>query len=188
MYKIVPWSKELDLSEFYKECVKKGFINNSSEKLLVECFRNEREWIVWILYYNNIPVGSVASHSFDDVMGPNTYRIAARTCVLSHKLPLNTLRTKNQIITHQNITSQFLIPKCIEWAPKNSRLFITSNENSDGTQRLVHRIFCPLIENTGQMKRIKDVFYRGTEQTVWELYPNKFLKELENNIRWTIQT
>lgn len=183
-YKLIEWTKELDLTEFYKDAEHRGFYNNSSQKMLVDCFLNEKKWNVWILYYNDIPVGSVAAHSFDEVMGVNTYRIAARTCVFSDKIPINTIRTRNQILTHQNITAQFLIPVCLEWVPNNARVFITSNENSVGTQRLVHRIFCPALEDTGQMKKIKEVFYRGTTQTIWELYKDNFLKELNKLPRW----
>jgi hypothetical protein len=40
------------------------------------------------------------------------------------------------------------------------------------------------MEATGQMKRIKEIDYRGTRQTVWQLYADKFLKELNNHPRW----
>lgn len=183
MYKIIPWSENLNLEDFYQEAATRGFVNNASRKMLVDCFRKEKEWQVWILYFNNQAVGSVAAHSFDE-MGPNSYRIAARTCVFTDKLPLNTLRTVNQIITHQHATSQFLIPTCIEWAPKGSRLYITSNENDAGTQKLVHRIFGPAMERSGQMKRVRDLFYRGTNQTVWEIFPDKFYEELGKYPRW----
>jgi hypothetical protein len=183
MYKIVPWTAELDLTEFYKNASARGFENNSSQRMLVDCFKNEREKQIWILYYKNVAVGSVAAHSFDE-MGPNSFRIAARTCVFSDMLPIRSLRTKNQIVTHQHVTSQFLIPACIEWVPKGSDLYITSNENQVGTQRLVHNIFAPAMEKTGQMARIKDIFYRGTMQTVWQLFPDRFLSELEKYPRW----
>lgn len=183
MYKIVPWTETLDLSDFYRLALAKGFVNNASQKMLVDCFRKEREWQVWILYYNNVAVGSVAAHSFPE-MGDDAYRVAVRTCVFTDLLPTNSLRTKNQIVTHQHVTSQFLIPVCIEWAPKGSKLFITSNENDSGTQRLVHRIFGPAMEATGQMKKIKDIFYRGTDQTVWEIFPDKFYEELNKHPRW----
>ena len=187
MYNIVQWSENLDLTEFYKAAKERGFENNSSQQSMIDCFRNEREKNIWILYYNNVPVGSVAAHSFDDVMGENSYRIAARTCVFTDKLPINNLRTKNQIITHQHVTSQFLIPVCLEWTPIDSRVFITSNENEAGTQKLVHRIFCPAMEKSGQMKKIKDVFYRGTLQTVWEFFPKNFYEELNKYERWALK-
>ena len=99
-------------------------------------------------------------------------------------LNINGLRTIKGIVTHQNITSQYLLPVCLDWVPKNSKLYITSNENEVGTQRLVHRIFGPAMEKTGQMKRIKDIYYRGSTQTVWEFFPDKFLEELNKFERW----
>ncbi len=191
---IVPWSPDLDLTEFYSTAQSVGFLNNASQKMLVDCFNKEREKQVWILYHNDIALGSVAAHSFDE-MGNNSYRIAVRTCVLSNLLPKQIIRESNSlnigglrtikgIVTHQNVTSQFLIPACLDWVPKDSRLYITSNENEVGTQRLVHRIFGPAMEKTGQMKRITDIFYRGSNQTVWEFFPERFLEELNKSERW----
>lgn len=187
MFKIIPWSADLDLTEFYKTAANKGFDNNSSERMLVNSFRNERKWQVWILYYKNKPIGSVAAHSFDDVMGENSYRIAARTCVFTDMIDGsygNGLRTKSVIVENQNPTAQFLIPVCIDWTPKNSKVYITSNESTVGTQRRVHNIFGPLLEKQGMMKRVKDVQYRGHLQTVWELYKDKFFETLNRYPRW----
>jgi hypothetical protein len=183
MYKIVSWSEDLDLTEFYTTANTKGFSNNASQKMLVDSLAKEKEWGVWILYYNDKAVGSVAAHSFPE-MGDNAYRIAVRTCVFTDMIPTNSLRTRNQIVTHQHVTSQFLIPVCIEWAPKTAKLYITSNESSVGTQRLVHNIFGPAMEQTGQMKKIKDMIYRGTNQTVWEIFPDKFNEALNTYARW----
>ena len=183
MFKIIPWTSSLDLSEFYRIAEAKGFTNNCSQKAMIDCFDREPEKCVWILYYNDVAVGSVAAHTFD-IMGENCYRIAARTCVFSDMIPYSSLRTRNQIVTHQHVTSQFLIPACIEWAPKGSRLFITSTDSDLGTQRLVHRIFGPAMSSTGQMKKIGDVVYRNTNQTVWELFPEVFMNELNKYPRW----
>lgn len=187
MFNIIEWYPGLNLDSFYKEAEQRGFLNNSNRSLMIDCFRNEREWQVWILYYNEEPIGSVAAHSFDDVMGPNTYRIAARTCVFTDKIDGtygNALRTKSVITENQNPTAQFLIPTCIEWAPKGSRLFITSNQSTVGTQRRVHNIFGPLMEKQGMMQKVKDVLYRGHLQTVWELFPDKFYEVLNKYPRW----
>ena len=183
MFEIKEWTQELDLTEFYATAASKGFVNNASQKMLIDSLAKEKEWAVWILYYNNKAVGSVGAHSFPE-MGDNSYRIAVRTCVFSDELPFESLRTKNQIITHQHATSQFLIPTCISWAPKKSKLYITSNESSVGTQRLVHRIFGPAMEKSGQMKKVKEMYYRGENQTIWELFPDRFLEELNRNKRW----
>lgn len=187
MFKIIPWSEDLDLRQFYLEAAKRNFHNNSSQQMLVDCFSNERESQVWILYYDDEAIGSVAAHSFDEVMGANSYRIAARTCVFTDKIPGcygRALRTKSVITENQNPTAQFLIPACIEWTPKNSQLFITTNTSHVGTQDRVNRIFGPLMERTGQMKKVKDVFYRGIEQTVWQLFPDRFYEVLNAKKRW----
>lgn len=187
MFKLIPWSQDLDLEKFYIEAERRNFHNNSSQQMLVDCFSNERESQVWILYFNEEAIGSVAAHSFDDVMGPNTYRIATRTCVFTDKIPGvygSALRTKSVISENQNPTAQFLIPACIDWAPTGSRLFITTNTSSVGTQDRVNRIFGPLMEKTGQMKKIKNIIYRGIEQTVWEFFPDKFYEILNSKKRW----
>lgn len=187
MFKVKQWTPELELSTFYQNAKERGFENNSSQHMLVDCFSKEREKSVWILYHNDEPIGSVAAHSFDDVMGENTYRIAVRTCVFTDKIPGtygNNLRTKSVITENQNPTAQFLIPACIDWCPKGSRLFITSNESDVGTQKRVHNIFGPLMEKEGMMKRIKEVYYRGHTQTVWELFPDKFNEVLNKHPRW----
>ena len=187
MFKLVEWNSNLNLAEFYSEAKRRGFYNNSSKEKLVDCFNNEKEKQIWILYYNDTPIGSVAAHSFDDIMGPNSYRIAARTCVFTDKIngPYGkALRTTRVITQNQNPTAQFLIPACIEWAPKNSKLYITSNESTIGTQRRVNNIFGPLMEKHGMMKKIKTVFYRGHEQIVWEFFPDNFYEILNQYPRW----
>lgn len=188
MFKVIEYDESLDLSSFYKEASARGFINNASKKMLVDCFNREREKQVWILYYNDDIVGSVAAHSFDDIMGKKSYRIAARTCVLTDKLQGitygNGLRGISVITKHQNPTAQFLIPACIEWAPNDADLYITSNENEAGTQRRVHSIFGPALQKLGVMEPVKEVFYRGTNQTVWKFNQKIFLEQLDHFGRW----
>jgi hypothetical protein len=175
MYRITPWSPDLNLDEFYAEATRKGFVNNSNQQAMVDCFKNEKEWGMWILYYNNIAVGSVGAHSIEE-----GYRICARTCVLTNLLPTNTLRTRNQIINHQHVTAQYLMPACIEWAPPWEDLYITSHPSEVGTQRLVHTIWGPSLEKTGVLTRAFEKEYRGHVQTFWRLNTNEFLKQLRN--------
>lgn len=183
MYEIKVWTPELDLAEFYKKAAERGFENNSNQNIMIDCFRNEREWCVWIIYYNGVAVGSVAAHSFDE-MGPDCYRIAARTCVLTHLLPTDTLRTRNQIVSQQHVTGQFLFPACIEWAGRDKNLFITSNNLEGGSQRLVHNVYFPAMVKSGQAEHICDMMYRGTIQSVWKLNVDRFYEELEKHGRW----
>jgi hypothetical protein len=186
MYKLVPWTPELDLAEFYRTAHERGFLNNSSQRMLVDSLARETAWAVWILYLDSRAVGSVGAHSFPE-MGPNSYRIAARTCVFTDQLKgtySQGLRTRSVITHHQNPTAQFLIPQCIEWAPEGSDLYITSNASPVGTQRAVHSVFGPLMERKGLMRRVKEITYRNTPQTVWQLYPDRFMLDLDQYPRW----
>jgi hypothetical protein len=187
MYKVVPWHEGLNLDNFFEESTRRGFKNNSSKAALIDCFKNEKEKQVWILYFNDRAVGSVAAHSFDDVMGPNSYRIAARTCVFTDLVDnsySSGLRTKSVITEHQNPTAQFLIPACINWCPSNADLYITSNQSSVGTQRRVHNIFGPLLEKKGIMKKVKNIHYRGIDQTVWYFDADKFNEDIKRYPKW----
>lgn len=177
MYKIIPWSEDLDLTEFYAEADKRGFVNNNSQRTMVDCFRKEREWCVWILYYNDRALGSVAAHSIDE-----GYRICARTCVLTDLLPLDTLRTRNQIINHQHITAQYFMPACIEWVDDKD-MYITTHPSDVGTQRLVHTVWGPGLEKTGVLTKAFEKEYRGHVQTFWKLNTQVFLEQLEK-VKW----
>ena len=184
MFNLIEWSPDLDLTEFYSLADKRGFRNNSSQKALVDCFKNERSAQVWILYKNESPIGSVASHTIDE-LGPNAYRICARTCTFADARPSHGLITVNRLIKeHQNLTDQFFIPKCIEWAGPDKDLFISSHPSDVGTQKMVHNIYCPTLEKVGVLSRHTELMYRGHIQTFWKLNVSKFYEEINKYPRW----
>jgi len=184
MYNLVEWSPELDLTDFYNEASRRGFVNNSSQKAMIDCFNNEQEWMVWILYENNCAIGSVAAHSFNDVM-PEGYRILTRVCTFAEARKDKGLITPKRLIAeHQNLTDQFLLPKCIEWVAGRGRMFATSNASKEASQRLVHSYYFPTLAKLGIVEKIKDVHYRHTDQTVWEIHADKFFENLEKYERW----
>jgi len=185
MYNLIKWSENLDLNEFYKEAHRRGYQNNSSQKAMIDCFCNEREWSAWILYENNIAMGSVAAHSFDDVTGPGTYRVLTRVCAFAearHSKGLGSYRTL--IKQHQNVTDQFYLPTCIEWA-KTKELYTTSTDNQVGSQRAVHRTYFPILEKMGIVDRVGDIYYRNTNQTLWKINVDEFWKSINRYPRWT---
>lgn len=184
MYKLVEWSPNIDLREFYKAAKNKGHLNNSSQKAMVDCFSNEKKFQVWVLYKDSKVIGSVAAHSMPE-LGENSYRILARTCVLDGVHSGKGLGTKRHYIQqHQNVTSQIFIPKMIDWCGLNSEMYATSNQLDSGSQKKVHQIYFPLLEKQGEVSRIKEMYYRGTEQTVWKLHPNTFYGNLSKFPRW----
>lgn len=185
MFKIVEWTPVLDLTEFYSEAARRGFVNNSSQKSMVDCFNNEREKKVWILYENDRAVGSVAAHSFDDVMGPGSYRVLARTCTFAEARPNAGLITPKKLVAqHQNLTDQFLLPTCISWAGRKN-LYATSNASKVASQRLVHSFYFPTLEKLGIVQRVKDVHYRHTDQTVWKIDVDAFEENLNKYPKWS---
>jgi len=183
LYKLVQWTADLPLDDFYHQASIKGFNNNSSQHMLVDCFRNERKWAAWILYYNGTAAGSVASHSLAFL--ENSYRICARTCVLTHLLPLQQLRSLGYTCQqHQNATAQFFIPQCIEWAENAKDLYITTHPSDTGSQRRVHNTYCPALEKTGALTRSFEKNYRGHIQTFWKLNTSVFLEQINQLPRW----
>jgi hypothetical protein len=177
MLELKTWSEDLDLTEFYKNAEHRGFVNNSNQTNMIDCFRNEREWQVWILYYNKVAVGSVAAHSIDE-----GYRICARTCAFTDLMPFDSLRTRNQIVTHQHVTAQIFMPACIEWA--KGPMYITSHPSEVGSQKLVHNIWGPSLEKSGVLVKEFEKDYRGHVQTFWKLNAEEFLRQLDNYPRW----
>ena len=184
LYKLVPWDPTLDLSDFYSEADRRGFVNNSSQRMLVDSLAREDQWAVWILYYNNRAVGSVGAHSLPE-LGANAYRICARTCVFTDLTPHRQLRALRYTCQeHQNVTAQFFIPACIEWAGADKDLYISSHPSDVGTQRLVHNIYCPALVETGALERTCELDYRGHTQTFWRLNVAVFNLQLNSHSRW----
>lgn len=185
-YKLVPWSENLDLTEFYAEAGRRGFTNNESQFAMVERIQREREWATWILYHNDKPVGSAGAHSLECL--PYAYRICTRTCVFTDQLegPYgNALRTKSVITGHQNPTAQFFIPACIEWAGRDKDLYITTNVSEVASQRRVNDIFAPLLQKTGVLTLEHVMEYRGHLQNFWKLNVPLFLEQLERVPNWS---
>ena len=184
-YELKPFSTEFDLTNFYAETERRGYVNNLSQKVMVDCFKNEEKSQVWILFKDDKPIGSVAAHSFPE-MGVNSFRIMARTCTIDTGSRPNNgkgLNTMSDLLTHQDISSQFYIPKCIEWCGIDSNMYITSNALKGGSQRRVHTLWLPMLAKQGEFTKIKEIHYRGTIQTVWKLNANTYLDHLAEH-KW----
>lgn len=185
MYKLIPYSDDLDLSEFYATAKERGFDNNADKHMLVETIAKEDEWQVWLLLYDNKIVGSTAAHSFPE-MGANSYRIAVRTCAFTDMMPIRHARTRQGVVEHKHVSPQFFMTAGIEYFGKSNNFFITSNGNAAGTQRRVHRTWAPLLQREGTLSKECDLHYRGTDQTVWRVNVDKFYEDLDRYGRWPI--
>lgn len=184
MINIREWNQGIDLSEFYQEASNRGYVNNSTQRIMVDSLCSEDKWNVWLLEYNNKIVGATAAHSLT-IFDKPSYRICARTCVLTNLLPIRTLRSLGNTITkHQNITAQYYIPKCISWCPSDSDLYITTHASTDASQRQVHQIYCPALEKSGVLTKTHELEYRGNLQTFWKLNKIEFMNQLNTMPRW----
>mgnify|MGYP006268574633 CR=1 FL=1 len=183
-YVLVDYSDDLDLSSFYEMAKKHGYENNTSKKVMIDPFRNERRMKAWVLYNNNVPVSTGITHSFDGIFPDESYRICARTCLIPDNTNYKGLFTvKRLICEHQNINDQYFIPAMIDYLGIDKNMYITSNESPIASQRLVHNIYCPTMEKMGLLTNMGEHFYRGHVQTFWKLNPKEFLGHL-NKYRW----
>jgi hypothetical protein len=66
----------------------------------------------------------------------------------------------------------------------DSNMYATSNQLDGGSQRKVHNIYFPLLEQQGEFTRVTELNYRGAEQTVWKLNPVVFLENLSKYPKW----
>jgi hypothetical protein len=184
-YKLIEYSENLDLSQFYKESSRRGFENNQSQKAMFDCFRNEREWKGWLLEYNGQYVGGACAHSFDDVMGPGSYRILARTCVFTDLTHRPTFYTKNtSIVEQQCAAAQFYVPVALQYFGKDKRFYATSNKSPVGNQQRVDRLWFPVQEKLGRFNFVKTEFYRGCEQNIWQLNVKEWQDSISLYNQW----
>jgi hypothetical protein len=184
MFHIQKYNENLDLAEYYRLAHERGFYNNDSKEKLVDTWLHMDRWQVWLLYYNEQVVGSVAAHSLEELgMLGNAYRIAARTCAFDDLTgQRKTLRTVNTIFTkHQNLTAQLLLPLCIEWAGKDKDLYISTNENDIGKQKYVHKLYCPSLKKMGILVDPVELEYRGAIQSFWKFNTDVYYKQLKHN-------
>jgi hypothetical protein len=59
-----------------------------------------------------------------------------------------------------------------------------TNENAEGTQRLVHSIVAPTLESTGVYTKITEMDYRGTRQTVWRVNADIYFEQMKHVKAW----
>jgi len=185
MFTIKEYNDSLDLSQYYQLAHDRGFYNNDSKEKLINTWQHMDRWQVWLLYYNDQIVGSIAAHSLEElgILG-DAYRIAARTCTFDDLTgQRKTLRTANTIIAkHQNLTAQLLLPLCIDWAGRDKDLYISSNENDTGTQKYVHKLYCPGLRKINILENPIELEYRGAIQSFWKMNVSEFYQQME--IHW----
>ena len=173
MYKVVRWNESIDLTDFYAKAEQKGFLNNSNRHMLIDCFNNEREYYLNLLYENDTIIGCQVVHSFDDVAGPGAYR-SGRTCTVGGS---RRLLGRATITKMQNYVDQFLHPASFKLIESlGGTHYSTSNILKVGSQEKVNRTYFKELERQGIVTYVKDIEYRNTPQTLWRFNNERFWK------------
>lgn len=186
-YKLVEYSLTLNLSDFYKESARRGLENNCSQAAMFDCFRNEKEWAGWLVEYQNKYIGGVCLHSFDDIMGPGSYRIYARACFHTELGDNPSGFVKSHFTQLQNIGLQLFTPVSIEWAGINKQFYGSSNSRDVGSSRTVNDIWFPRLADRGIFTWACEAEYRGHKQNIWQLNVNEYLKQIREVQHWECQ-
>lgn len=178
MLKLVEFDENLNLQSFYDECTKRGLVNNNSQDRIYDSFKRYEKFKTWIMFKDDSPIGSVVAHSFEDYK-PNSYRILARTCVLSDKSPLKFIRTIKNLKEHQHIMGRYYVPKCIEFCGVDSEIYMTTHPENTGTMKAVHKILMKVWGDKGLVEKVDEIYYRNSLQTVWKVNGRKLLDDIK---------
>lgn len=186
-YRLVEYSPTLDLSDFYQESARRGLDNNCSQSSMFDCFNNEKQWNGWLVEYQNRYIGGVCLHSFDDVMGPNSYRIYARACFHTELSQKPSGFVKSHFTQLQNIGLQLFTPVSIEWAGVNKHFYGSSNSRDVGSGKMVNDIWFPRLADRGIFTWTCEVKYRGHLQNIWKLNIEEYCNQIKKVPHWPCQ-
>lgn len=187
MFELKLYNNDIDLSDFYKEAEKKKFYNNSSQEMLIDYISKYEDAKLWLLLYDKKVVGTVVAHRLRElgILGKDAYRIGARTCVLTHligKQRVKSLKGKTDI--HYSHASQFLLPACIEGVGKDKPLYLSTHTGNIGSQNKVHNFWAKHFHIAGVLENPIELDYRGSFQTFWKVNVDKFYETLRLS-RWS---
>jgi len=187
MFELKLYNNDIDLSDFYKEAEKKKFYNNSSQEMLIDYISKYEDAKLWLLLYDKKVVGTVVAHRLRElgILGKDAYRIGARTCVLTHligKQRVKSLKGKTDI--HYSHASQFLLPACIEGVGKDKPLYLSTHTGNIGSQNKVHNFWAKHFHIAGVLENPIELEYRGSFQTFWKVNVDKFYETLRLS-RWS---
>ena len=178
MLEILKFNKDLKLDTFFKECDKRGLVNNNSQERIYDSFKRYDKFQTWILFRDKNPVGSVVAHSFDDYK-PGSFRILARTCILTDKIKFKRIGNFSEHFKqHQHVVPRYFVKTCIEWCGADSEMYFTTHPSETGKMKAVHNIITRFWSKMGLVKRIEDIEYRNSLQTVWKVNGRMFLDQI----------
>jgi hypothetical protein len=187
MFELELYNGTQDLTNFYTEAERRGFYNNSSHAMLIDYISKYENASLILLLFNKKIIGTVVVHSLSElgILGKDSYRIAARTCVLTHLIEGNRRHTslrRIKDVPHDHPTSQFLIPACIKLLG-NKPMYISTHNGGVGKQNAVHKIFTKVWKEKGLLESPIELEYRGSFQFFWKVNTVAVLETL-NPVQW----
>jgi hypothetical protein len=167
-----------ELEQFMSISRERGLVNNATIEDLYR-YRRERESVLFLLSNEQGIMGTFGAHSMD--IFPDSYRICARACILTDKTERSSLRTRNQILKHDNVLARFGLHYCTQWVLKQNpaaKIFITTHPSEVGAMELMHRIVCPIFERAGLVQNYGDHEYYKHVQRFWLFKPEKYYEQI----------
>lgn len=160
---VKPLSLDIDLTNFFKEANQLSYTDNNSYDRL--------HGQVFVLLKNNLVKGMCIVHEFED-----GYRILSRTCILPSFYEKNSIITRSDIKRYQFPFQKWLMPACVEYC-KHSPMYITTSDSKKGGQRLVHKIWAPMMEDMGILEYLRPIVYRKSNHHLWKVNGSEFVKQ-----------
>jgi hypothetical protein len=170
MFKVVNWTPDLDITDFYDEAKKRGYHNNDSYESMIKPFEDLEDTKILILYYDNKTVGCSISHPFLD-----GYRIFTRLCVFTDLTPFRRCGTVKAFKEHQHVTPRFFLP---EHAKLNAPLYFTTHPEDTAKMQSMHKLVTSWLSQCEVIEHYDNIEYRGSTQSVWKVNTEKWLDDM----------
>lgn len=187
-WKIETYDGSQNMEDFYAEAIKKEFYNNSNTNILFETLNNadNNDTVLHLLYYKERIVGTVVTHNLKElgILGKDAYRIASRTCVLTHLI--DDWKPGMKLfswLTWNHPTAQFLIPACIKTVGRDKPMYISTHNGGIGKQNAVHKLWSKAQIQAGILTDSVELEYKGHIQTFWKFDVERFTEILSEK-RW----
>jgi len=162
---VKPLSPDIDLTDFFQEANQLNYNDNNSY--------NRLHSQVFVLLKNGLVKGMCIAHKFED-----GYRILSRMCIVPSFYEESFIPTLTYVKKYHPVIN--LMTTCVKYC-KDNPMYITTSDSNKGGQRLVHKIWAPMMENMKILKYVKPIVYRKSNQHLWKVNKTEFIKQYGNH-------
>lgn len=190
-FNVVPYSPELDLTEFYQNAQAQGYVKHTTP----EVFNYDRELRAqaWVVYQDGHPIASFAAHTMfprPEFKGTIAYMVWNSMCVLRYT-PIGTFGPRAFWDGYQNFNAQVVAPTCINWVYEQEGTtdvdMFTSHSHKrkppyDKTINIMSRHWGRM----GIVSHWKDSEINGETVEWWRVDHKLFMEGFNNNPKWPV--